>query len=103
VWAAVILRRLSEQGVIQFDVDGHPIDSFQRAAEPTIASGPLITYSESLSSESAKELQRSLNRIPGIFLLVDGIPGRRTSDAFRKLTGHFLQGDPRMKVAAASG
>jgi lysozyme family protein len=101
--AAVILRRLSEQGVIQFDADGHPIDSFQRPAEPTIASGPLITYSESVSSESAKELQAALNRIPGIFLLVDGIPGRRTSDAFRKVTGHFLQGDPRMKVAAASG
>jgi hypothetical protein len=91
----VIVRRLSEQGVVKFEVDGHPIDSFQGAAEPTIASGPLIAYSESVSSESAKELQEALNRFPGIFLLVDGIPGgRRTSDAFRKVTGHFLQGDP---------
>jgi lysozyme family protein len=101
--AAVIVRRLAEQGVIHFDVNGHPIDSSQGTAESRTASGPLITYSESMASESAKELQRALNRIPGIFLLVDGIPGRRTSDAFRKVTGHFLQGDPRLEVAAAAG
>lgn len=31
----------------------------------------------------------------GIFVLPDGVPGKRTSDAFRAVTGSFLPGDPR--------
>ena len=30
-----------------------------------------------------------------------GILGRRTSDAFRRATGHFLRGDPRAEAATA--
>jgi hypothetical protein len=41
-----------------------------------------------------------LNTFPGIFVKVDGVPGERTSDAFRKVTGHFLFGDPRTAVGA---
>jgi hypothetical protein len=26
---------------------------------------------------------------------LDGVPGEKTSDAFRKVTGRFLPGDPR--------
>ena len=55
----------------------------------------LVTYSETAISESAKALQRALNTFAGIFLRVDGVPGPRTSDALRRVTGHFLKGDPR--------
>ena len=100
--AAVILRRFSEQGVIQFDAAGKPAAGGSRIpADPISALGPLVIFSETAVSESAKKLQQGLNMLPGIFLKVDGIPGRRTSDAFRRVTGHFLSGDPRAKAAVA--
>jgi len=40
-------------------------------------------------------LQRWLNTFPGIFVKVDGIPGNRTSDAYRVVTGAYLPGDER--------
>jgi hypothetical protein len=42
-----------------------------------------------------EDLQRWLNTFPGIFVKVDGVPGDRTSDAYRQVTGSFLPGDPR--------
>ena len=42
---------------------------------------------------AARPLQAVLNKFPGVFLKVDGVPGVRTSDAFNKVTGHFLMGD----------
>jgi hypothetical protein len=36
-----------------------------------------------------------LNTYPGIFLKVDGITGPKTSDAYRRVTGLYLPGDPR--------
>jgi hypothetical protein len=43
----------------------------------------------------AEDLQRWLNTFPGIFVKVDGIPGDRTSEAYRQITGSYLPGDPR--------
>jgi hypothetical protein len=43
----------------------------------------------------AEALQRWLNGFPGIFIKVDGVPGERTSDAYRQATGTYLPGDPR--------
>jgi lysozyme family protein len=43
----------------------------------------------------AEDLQRWLNTFPGIFVKVDGVPGNRTSDAYKKVTGSYLPGDPR--------
>jgi hypothetical protein len=40
-------------------------------------------------------LQRWLNGFPGIFVKVDGWAGERTSDAWRRVTGHHLPDDPR--------
>jgi hypothetical protein len=60
----------------------------------------LVTFStrrhaDPVKLEQAKQLQRWLNTHAGIFVLVDGVPGRRTSDAFRAVTGAFLPGDPK--------
>ncbi len=43
----------------------------------------------------AEELQCWLNTFPGIFVRVDGIPGNRTSEAYKTVSGSFLPGDPR--------
>ena len=43
----------------------------------------------------AEALQHWLNTFAGVYLKVDGWPGRRTSDAFRRVTGSWLPGDPR--------
>lgn len=42
-----------------------------------------------------KEVQEFLNTFPGIKLKADGVPGRRTSDAFMKVFGRYLLDDPR--------
>jgi hypothetical protein len=41
------------------------------------------------------ELQRFLNRFPGIFLKDDGKLGPRTSEACKQIFGCYLAGDPR--------
>ena len=81
--AAVLLRRMAELGMIEFP------------AEPT-GDEPLIRYAPEVETEYVRELQRFLNKMPGVFLREDGRAGRRTSDAFRKVTGYYLQGDPRV-------
>ncbi len=99
---AVLLRRMSERGLIPFDATGNPKSALDRTpdspAEPEL---PMVTYSETQRSEAARSLQQALNKMPGIFLLADGIPGKKTSDAFKKVTGHFLKGDPRLQGATA--
>jgi lysozyme family protein len=85
--AAVLLRRLAEKNVVEF---GSQLE----------ANEPLVQFSEKLPkdptvAERVRELQRFLNTFPGIFLRVDGVPGPRTSDAHRKVTGRFLAGDLR--------
>lgn len=88
---AVLLRRMAEAGVLAFDatntLDEEPPTDLDDVA-------PLVRFS-SKKSEAAAQLQSLLNSFPGIFVRVDGVPGKRTSDAFRKVTGHFLLGDPR--------
>lgn len=94
--AAVLLRRMAETGVVRFDSDGIPRPDVSDTQPSELgALEPLVTFSRTKKSEEAKMLQRSLNTFPGIFVRVDGNPGRRTSEAFCKVTGHFLKGDPR--------
>jgi lysozyme family protein len=86
--AAVLLRRLAEQGVVRF------------ADQPAPSTAPMVIFSETLpadpaAAERVRELQRFLNTVPGVFVKVDGIAGPKTSDAHRRVTGHFLAGDPR--------
>lgn len=83
IGAAVILRRLVERRIISFEND----PDF-----PT--KKPILKFSNR-RIEYAEQLQQFLNQFPGIYVLVDGVPGQKTSDAFKLVTGSFLYGDPR--------
>lgn len=80
---AVLLRRLAERDLIEFAATGEPV------------AWPLLRYAEAEASHGVEALQRFLNTLPGIYVKVDGRAGPRTSEAFHKLTGHYLLGDPR--------
>ncbi|OGU64882.1 MAG: hypothetical protein A2279_00375 [Stygiobacter sp. RIFOXYA12_FULL_38_9] len=83
IGAAVILRRLVERRIITFESD------------PNLpARKPFLNYSTK-RVEYGEQLQQFLNQFPGIYVLVDGVPGQKTSDAFKLVTGNYLSGDPR--------
>ena len=89
--AAVVLRRLAELEHIEFDDQPVP-------AQPDAPL--LVQYSVARSpdpnvNQRAEDLQRWLNTFPGVFVKIDGVPGPRTSDGYRKVTGAYLPGDPR--------
>jgi lysozyme family protein len=82
--AAVILRRMAEKGMFEL-------------LKPDLQyKEPLIKYSPSEKSIHAENLQRFLNQCPGIYVKVDGYPGEKTSEAFQKVSGFYLRGDPRV-------
>lgn len=87
--AAVILRRLAEKGVIQFSREGVPV------AKSPGELAPLMQFSMTRKSDAAAKLQEALNNFPGVFVKVDGVPGKATSDACKRVLGQFLAGDPR--------
>lgn len=96
--AAALLRRMAERGTIQFNVEGHPLPTsvpVEASVDPLASFEPLVTYSTKQKTPMGELLQKALNLFPGIFLKVDGFAGKDTSDAFRKVTGHYLKGDPR--------
>jgi len=84
---AVLLRRLAEKGLTAFGAPGG-------AAKPK---GPALRFAPKVATEEGKQLQRFLNSFPGTVLREDGMLGPGTSDAFKRVTGHFLAGDPRAK------
>jgi lysozyme family protein len=89
--AAVLLRRMSEIGLIHI-----PIESGGQSGEVDLeALGAAVRFDPNRKSAQAEALQRFLNTFPGIFVKVDGFTGEKTSDAFKKVTGPFLLGDPR--------
>jgi lysozyme family protein len=89
--SAVLLRRMAETGLTEF--------KDQPAPKPNTA--PLVVnYSMKKSADlsfvaKVETLQRWLNTFPGIFVKLDGTPGNLTSEAFKKVTGSYLPGDPR--------
>jgi hypothetical protein len=88
--AAVILRRLAEKGLV----------SFRDQPRPATGQPPLVSYSMRKSTDPAivqrvLDLQTWLNTFPGVFVKLDGVPGKKTSDAFKLVTGRLLPGDPR--------
>lgn len=97
--AAVLLRRMAEKNQIEFPDRPVPGDD----------SAPLVVrHSRTKSSDprvvaEVENLQRWLNTFKGIFIAVDGIPGDKTSDAYRKVTGSYLPGDPRLPVDRQDG
>ena len=96
--AAVLLRRMAERGLVEF----------ADQPRPAASSGPLVAgYSMQKPGDPALEqqvvaLQHWLNGFPGVFVKVDGIPGQRTSEAYRQVTGHYLPGDPRQAQRQAA-
>ncbi|GHE20184.1 hypothetical protein [Halomonas urumqiensis] len=105
--AAVVLRRMAEHGLVEFADQPRVSPATDSAsAEPT-STEPLVPRhsmrraSRQAEAERAEQLQRWLNTFPGIFLKVDGAPGDRTSDAYRRVTGHYLPGDPRQQESRA--
>lgn len=89
--ASVLLRRMAENGQIEF---------FDQPAPKPDTQALVVGYSMNKSKDLAfvlrvEDLQRWLNTFPGIFVKVDGVPGDRTSEAYMKVTGSYLPGDPR--------
>lgn len=95
--SAVLLRRLAELGEIPFTADGALAPRTDRATPARTVDGfdPLVRFAPKQKSADVEKLQRLLNTFPGIFVKEDGVAGEKTSNAFRKVTGHFLVGDPR--------
>ena len=79
--AIVLIKRLEERGEIATSLSA-------------ITQEPLFFYSAKAEAEADK-LQQFLNEFDGIALRVDGNPGKKTSDATKKLFGFYLKDDPR--------
>jgi lysozyme family protein len=89
--AAVLLRRMAEKAFIEFPDQPAPIPN----EPPLIVNYSLHKSTDPATLNRAVELQQWLNTFPGIFVKPDGVPGSFTSDAYKKVTGVFLPGDPR--------
>lgn len=89
--AAALLRRMAERSQIEF------------ADQPTPAADAkalIVSFSKKKSNDPlivsrTEDLQRWLNTFPGVFVKVDGIPGERTSEAYKRIAGAYLPGDSR--------
>ena len=93
---AVLLRRMAEKSLIVFGT----VPKGAGGAVPK-AKGPILRYAPKLVTEEGKQLQRFLNGFPGTVLREDGQLGDGTSDAFKRVTGRYLAGDPRAKQPLA--
>lgn len=89
--SAVILRRMAEHGQIQFSDQPAPAEG----TKPLVVAYAMTKSADPAEVAKAEQLQRWLNTFPGIFVKPDGIPGERTSNAYRQVTGVYLPGDPR--------
>ena len=90
--AALLLRRMVDQQAFSFPLNVPP-----STADEIKAAGAEVQFSNANKTVAATRLQKLLNRFPGISLRLtpDGVPGGHTSDAFKEVTGSFLQDDPR--------
>jgi lysozyme family protein len=89
--AALLLRKMVDQGAFSF-----PTDIPTANANEIAAAGAAVPFSANKTVEATR-LQKLLNRFPGASVKItpDGVPGQRTSQAFKDVTGSFLAGDPR--------
>lgn len=88
--AAVILRRMAERRLIEFP--DKPVEDDAPAMVSTYSSKK---FSDPNLTQQAIQLQQWLNSFPGVFVKIDGVPGEKTSDAYKIVTGQYLPGDPR--------
>jgi len=91
---AVGLRRLAEVG--EMDAPSHVPDATLAAAMK--ANTAPLRYAPNKVTPGGAELQRFWNTFPEIFLKEDGKLGQRTSDAYKRVFGRYLLGDPRSGV-----
>lgn len=89
--SAVILRRMAEHGQIQFPDQPAPTE----AAKPLVVTYTMTKSADPAEVANAEQLQRWLNTFSGVFVKVDGVPGEKTSNAYKSVTGGYLPGDPR--------
>ncbi|MCX9154962.1 hypothetical protein OPU71_02355 [Niveibacterium sp. 24ML] len=89
--AAVMLRRMAESGIIEFHDQPAPAPD----APPLVVALSNTRPDDPAMAARVEDLQRWLNTFPGVFVKVDGVPGKRTSEAYKKVTGSYLPGDPR--------
>ncbi len=86
--------RLSQREVaMPFTTSG--IGARRRHRSTIWVNGDALRYSGDIVAPHGRELQAFLNQIADVELAEDGRLGRRSSDAFRLVTGYFLLGDPR--------
>lgn len=89
--AAVLLRRMAENGHVDFKDQ----PTLAEGAQPLSVSYCATKPNDPIELAKAIALQNWLNTFPGIFVKVDGVPADRTSAAFFKVTGRYLPDDPR--------
>ncbi len=89
--SAVLLRRMAEMKIIEFDDQPAP----QPDTTPLVVNYSMDKSTDSSVLKRVEDLQQWLNTFPGIFIKPDGVPGNRTSDAYKSVTGSYLPGDPR--------
>jgi lysozyme family protein len=89
--ASVLLRRMAERGIIEFSDQPSP----KPDTPPLVVRHSNSKPTNPADVTAAETLQKWLNTFPGIFVKVDGVPGDKTSEAYRKVTGSYLPGDPR--------
>ncbi|NTU43154.1 MAG: hypothetical protein HGA78_08920 [Nitrospirales bacterium] len=80
-----------ELGVIEFQDQPLPAPG----STPIVVSYSMHKSEDPQEVSRAEDLQRWLNTFPAIFVKVDGIPGEKTSNAYKVVTGAYLPGDPR--------
>lgn len=89
--AAVLLRRMAESHQIEFPDQPRPTAE----SSPLVVSYATAKSDDPAAEKCAEDLQRWLNGFPGVFVKIDGIPGEKTSTAYKQVTGSYLPGDPR--------
>lgn len=85
IGAAVVLRRMSELGIA--------IAGEKDLITQIKQLGAQVHFDPDNYNSNAEQLQKLLNRV-GQHLRVDGQAGRHTSDAYQRLSGNYLAGDP---------
>ncbi len=88
--AAVLLRRMAELGEIAFK-----LPAAVAAAAQAVPRYAMKKSTDASIVAQVESLQRWLGGFPQIFLKVDGVPGEKTSNAYKTVTASYLPGDPR--------
>ena len=89
IGAAVLLRRISEKQIAIAGTTDIVTQIKQQGAK--------VLFNPAQYNADAEQLQRLLNRA-GQHLKLDGFAGRNTSDAYWRISGRYLSGDPKQKA-----